>query len=119
MEDDRINEGIERFLKYIKRMNTLSNEQLRLLTEKMISQDPIYYTSVGITIEGHIDFVRQMALLGDNMIRKFLIDQVNVNKDPVWIELFEDAAKKKAILNMQKLAKDMKVNPKEWARKVA
>lgn len=119
MINQNIENGIERFIKYIRRMSNLTDEQLEVLLGIKIAEDPIYYTSVGVDIKGHIQFIRNMALQSDDVIRKYLKDQAKVNKDPVWIELFEDAGKKKAIKEMSEAAKSIKGDPKLFARRVA
>lgn len=119
MSNSKIEEGIKRFLKYIKRMNALSDQQLEILLGIKIAEDPEYYTSVGVDIKGHINFIRNMATMNDDAIRKYLRDQVNVNRDPVWNELFEDAGKKKLIRDMSDFAKDYRKDPRTWVRKVA
>lgn len=115
---DKIEEGIERFINYIKRMNKLNDEQMDILLGVKIQQDPAYYTSIGVTIEDHRQFIRRMASRTDAEIRKFLKDQVEINKDPVWIEIFEDSAKKKAIIDMEKSAKDMRSDPRSFTKKI-
>lgn len=116
MKDLKIADGITNFISYVRRMNLLTDEQLDILLSTKISQNPDYYTSLGVTIPGHIQFIKQMSLLTDDQIRKALMEQ---RKDPVYDEIFTDNEKKKLILDMQKSAKDIKGDPKNFARKVA
>lgn len=113
---DRREQGIERFIQYIRRMNQLDDEQMSFMLKMKIEENPEYYTSVGTTIEGHIQFIRSMAKLTDDQMRKWL--RHSANTDPVMREIFEDAAKKKAISDMKKMAKDIKSDAKSFARKV-
>jgi hypothetical protein len=83
-----------------------------------MAENPDYYTSIGVDIKGHINFIRQMAMMSDDMIRKTLRDEVEKNKDPVWTEIFEDAHKKKAISDMDRAAKDMKTDARLFAKKI-
>lgn len=114
MANINIEEGIDRLIGYTRRMNLLNDEQLRLLLGVAIQRNPDSYTGIGIDIEGHINWIRQMAILTDDQIRSSLAQ----TKDPLIIEIFEDSAKKKALLAMQEMAKDIKSNAKFIARKV-
>lgn len=113
-----IKEGIENFRKFIRRANKLSNEQLSFMISKKIEEDPIYYTSVGIDISGYIQFIRDCGKLTDDQMDNHFKKEVEVNKDPVWIEIFEDYAKKKSIKDMSILAKDFKSDPRLFAKKI-
>lgn len=113
--DIQIDEGIERYIRYIKRMSALSDEQLRILLGVAIEKNPDSYMSIGIDIEGHIAHIRNMAMLTDEQLRASLKKSVN---DPIMQEVFEDNAKKRALIDMQKMAKDIKSNAKSIARRV-
>jgi len=110
-----IDEGIERYIKYMRRMSTLTNEQLRILLGVAITKNPDAYTGIGIDIEGHIAHIRNASALSDDQLRASLKNSAG---DPVMREVFEDAAKKRALLDMQKMAKDIKGDARKFARRV-
>lgn len=118
MLDPKIEQSIERFTRYIRRMNSLNNEQLKTLLKIKIDESPDYYTSIGMDVEGHIRFIRDIAMYDDDAIRKYLRDQIEVNKDPVFYDIFTDAAKKKDIADVSKMAKDIKSDPRSFARRI-
>lgn len=115
MENKNIAEGIERFIKYIRRMSLLADDQLRFVIGSAINQNPDAYLSLGVNVEGHIQYIRKMSMLSDDNLRALLKKSV---EDPVMQEIFEDAAKKKTLLDMQKMAKDIRSNAKSIARRV-
>jgi len=119
MLNNKVKEGIERFVKFARRMNTLSDDELRFLITAKISEDPIHYNSIGIDVDGYVNWLRQVGMASDDQIKKRFEDEVEVNKDPVYYEIFEDHDKKKAIIDMTKAAKDMKSDPRSFARSVA
>ncbi len=118
MLNEKIEQGIERFVGFVRRMNTLTDEQLRVLVGIKIAENPDHYNSLGIDVEGYVQFLRQMGMMSDDMIRKHLREEVEINKDPVYEEIFEDNAKKRAIIDMEKSAKEMKSDPRLFAKKV-
>ncbi len=113
--DQKVEEGMNRLVKYIRRMNQLNDEQLRLLLGVAMEKNPDSYTGIGIDIEGHVNWIRQMAMLDDDKLKSVLNKSA---EDPVMQEVYEDAAKKKALLDMQKAAKDIHGNPRIFARRV-
>ncbi len=113
--DRNVEEGIERLIKHIRRMSLLTDEQLRTVVSHAIANNPDSYMGIGIDIEGYIAYIRNMSMLTDDQMRHAFKDSAN---DPVMSEIFEDAAKKKALLEMQKMAKDIRVDPKRFARRV-
>lgn len=118
MISDTMEKGIERFVKFVRRMNTLTDEQLRVLIGVKISENPDHYHSLGIDIDGYIQFLRQMGMMSDDLIRKHLREEAEVNKDPIYTEIFEDNAKKRAILEMEDAAKDLKSDARKFARTI-
>lgn len=117
--DPKIELEIERFVSYIRRMNSITDDgQLELLLQISISKNPDAYTSVGIDIPGHVRFIRQMSLKTDDYLRDHFRKQISVNKDPVYQDIFESSSKKRAIKEMKEAAKDLKSDPRFWARKV-
>ena len=110
---------IERFVKYIRRYDSIKNdEQLEVLLQICISRNPEAYTSIGVDIPGHIRFIRQMALKSDDWIKDYFRKQLTVNKDPVYEDIFTNSSKKRAIQEMTDAAKDVKADPRRFARKV-
>lgn len=113
MED--ITEGIERYIKYIRRMSLLTDEQLAAVLGRTFVQSPDSYIGTGIGLEGHIEHIRKMSMHTDDQLREYLRRSA---EDPVMLEIFKDAAKKKAIQDMKKMAKDITGDPRKFARKV-
>lgn len=113
--DRNVEEGIERLIKHIRRMSLLTDDQLRTVVNHAIADNPESYMGIGTDIDGYIIYVRNMSMLTDEQIRHALKHSAN---DPVMSEIFEEAAKKKALLEMQKIAKDIRGDPKKFARRV-
>jgi hypothetical protein len=121
MSDPKIEEGIERYIKYIRRMNSLTNEELLVVLLTSYKQDEEDYIGMaigGAGLEGHIQHIREMGMLSDDKIGKWLRDSVYKEKDPVLTEVFESAAKQKSLVDTKKAAKDIRADPRKWARKV-
>lgn len=117
--DSKIEKEIERFVSYIKRMNSITDDnQLELLLQVCITKNPDAYTSIGVDIPGHVQFIRQMALKGDDWLRNYFRKQISVNNDPVYTDIFESSSKKRAIKEMKEAAKDLKSDPRSFARRV-
>lgn len=115
--DLKIEKGIQRFINYIHRMNQLNDEQMDILLGIKINEDPTYYTSIGITIEGHREFIREMSLRTDDQLRNYFVKQIK-NNDLVYQDIFSNAEKQHAIKDMQQSAKDLKSDPRRFARKI-
>lgn len=109
-----IEDGTERYIAYIRRMNTLNDEQLATVLGRAFNQNTDSY--IGINLESHMSHIRQMATLTDDQLRKKLRDAAA--KDPVLQDTFEDAAQKKALSDMKNMAKDIKSDARKFARKV-
>lgn len=118
--DKKVEEGIERYIKYIRRMNSLTSEELLVALLASYNQDEEDYIGMGVGagIEGHISHIREMGMMNDDKIRKWLRDAVYKDKDPVLSEVFESAAKQKSLLDAKKMAKDIRGDPRSFARKV-
>jgi hypothetical protein len=119
--DKKVEEGIQRYIKYIRRMNSMSNEELLVVLLASYNQDNEDYIGMaigGAGLEGHISHIREMGMLSDDKIRKWLRDAVYKDKDPVLSEVFESAAKQKSLLETKKMAKDLKGDPRKFARRV-
>jgi hypothetical protein len=106
-------EGIERFIKYIRRMSILTDDQLITVINSAIANNPD--SVLRVDIDEHIAYIRKMSILTDDQIIHAFKDSVN---DHAIGEVFEDAAKKKALLEMQKMAKDIRGDPRRFARRV-
>lgn len=116
--DDKIEKEIDRFVKYIRRMDTIKdNGQLELLLQVCITKNPEAYTSIGVDLAGHVQFIRQMALKSDDYMKDYFRKQL-LNKDLVYEDIFTNSSKKQAIKEMQQSAKDLKTDPRRFARKV-
>ncbi len=113
--DRNVEEGIERLIKHIRRMSLLTDEQLRTIVNRTIAKNPDPYMGIGTDIEGYIAYIRKMSMFTDDQLRHAFKESTN---DHVISEIFEDAAKKKALLEMQKMAKDIRGDPKLFARRV-
>ena len=119
--DKKVEEGIERYIGYIRRMNSLTGEELIVVLGSMYNRDNEEYIGMGIGgagLEGHIDHIREMGMLSDDQIRKWLRDSVYKDRDPVMIEVFESSEKKKSLLDAKRMAKDIKGDPRKFARKI-
>lgn len=114
--DQNIEEGIERYIRYVRRMASLTNEQLIVVLGAAWNQNPDSYIGVGIGLEGHIGHIREMSALTDDQLRKWLRDSAST--DPVMREIFEDATKKKIVSDINKMAKDIRSDARRFARRV-
>jgi len=112
--DTNMKDGIERFIKYIRRMSILSDDQLRTVISIAIAKNPDSI-ALGTDIDKHIAYIRSMSALTDDQIIHAFKDSAN---DPNMKDVFEDAAKKKILLDMKTMAKDIRGNPKKFARRV-
>jgi hypothetical protein len=113
--DINMKEGIERFIKYIRRMSVLTDDQLRTVISLTVTNNPDSYMALGADIDGHITYIKKMSMLTDDQIRNAFKDSAS---DPVMRDVFEDAAKKKALIETQKMAKDIRGDSKRFARRV-
>ena len=117
--DPKIEKGIQRFIKYIRRMDSIKDDQqLEILLQICVTKNPDSYTSIGVDLAGHVQFIRQMSIRTDDQLRDYFVKQITVNKDPVYQDVFTNAEKQKAIKDMEISAKDLKSDPRQFARKV-
>lgn len=119
--DKKIEEGIDRYIKYIRRMNSLSTDELLVVLLASYNQDEEDYIGMaigGAGLEGHVSHIREMGMLSDDKIRKWLRDAIYKDKDPVLSEVFESVAKKRSLLETKKMAKDIRGDPTKFARRV-
>ena len=113
--DQDIETGIERLIKHIRRMSLLTDDQLRTITNHAITNNPDSYMGMGTDIEGYINYIRKTSILTDDQLRHTFRESTN---DSAMRKIFEDAAKKKALLDMQKMAKEIKGDPRKFARRI-
>ena len=116
MIDQNIEDGIERYIRHIRKMSQLTDYQIELMISHVYGQDP---DSIGImrsNIDSYISKIREMSSLSDTQLRSNLRDAAN--KDPALKEVFEDAAQKKLLAEMKDMAKKIKSDPRKFARKV-
>jgi hypothetical protein len=102
-------------------MNSLTDMELTVALGCMFNQDGESYIGMavgGAGLEGHIQHIREMGILSDDKIRKWLRDSVYKDKDPVLTEVFESADKQKSLSDAKKMAKDIHGDPRKWARKI-
>lgn len=121
MSDPKIENGIERYIRYIRRMNTLTSEELMtilMISYKQHEEDYIGMGIGGAGLEGHMSHIREMGMMSDDKIRKWLRDSVYKNKDVILREAFESSEKQKSLLDAKKVAKDVRGDPRSFARKV-
>lgn len=116
MIDRDIEEGIERYIKHIRKMSALTDDQIKIMISHIYGQDPDYIGIISANIDGYIAKIRQMALLNDTQLRSNLRNAAA--KDPTLQDIFEDAAQKKLLSQMKDIAKDIKSDPRKFARKV-
>lgn len=118
MLDAKIEKEIDHFVRYIRRYDSIKDdEQLEILLQIMITRNPDAYTSIGVDIPGHVQFIRQMALKSDDWLKDYFRKQIE-NKDLVYEDIFTNSSKKRAITEMTNAAKDLKTDPRKFARKV-
>jgi hypothetical protein len=111
VSDPDIESGIERYIGYIRRMSLLTDDQLRTI----LGQAFIQGHSAGTNTEEHILHIRKMSTYTDDQLREYLLQASN---DPVMSEIFKDSAKRKALQDIKKMAKDMQGDARKFARKV-
>lgn len=71
---------------------------------------------VNEAIERYIHHVRTMASMTDDQLR-MVLKQAAID-NPEMFETFKRSAKKKALLDIKKIAKEMKADPRSIARRV-
>lgn len=111
--DIDVKDSVERFIKYIRRMSTLTDDQLRTVISIAVAKNPDANTT--LDIDKHIAYIRNMSTLTDDQILHTFKDSAN---NPEIQKVLEDATKKKTLFEMKKMAKDIRGNPKTFARRV-
>ena len=115
--NSKIEKEIAKFIKYIRKTNSITDDQqLEFFLTVMYNRNPDTYTSLGVDIPGHVQFIREMAKYTDDQLRDKLRKQYN--QDLAIQDIFENNSKRQAIREMTDAAKDYKSNPKLFARKV-
>lgn len=116
MIDQNIEEGIERYIRHVRKMSLLTDDQIKAIASHIYNQNPDSIGITGIDIEGYINKTRQMATYSDAQLRSFLRDASA--KDQTLRDIFEDAAQKKLLSEIKEMAKDIKGDPRKFARRV-
>jgi len=116
MINQNIEDGIDRYIRHVRKMALLTDEQIKIMISHIYTQDSKSIGAIGSNIDSYITNIRQMALLSDAQIRSSLRDAAT--KDPALQEMFEDAAQKKLLSEMKDMAKDIKSDPRKFARRV-
>ena len=115
--NSKIEKEIDKFIKYIRKTNSITDDQqLEFFLTVMYNRNPDTYTSLGVDIPGHVQFIREIAKYTDDQLRDKLRKQYN--QDLAIQDIFENNSKRQAIREMTDAAKDYKSNPKLFARKV-
>ena len=115
--NSKIEKEIDKFIKYIRKTNSITDDQqLEFFLTVMYNRNPDTYTSLGVDIPGHVQFIREMAKYTVDQLRDKLRKQYN--QDLAIQDIFENNSKRQAIREMTDAAKDYKSNPKLFARKV-
>lgn len=112
-----IENQIDKFVKYIRRMNSITDDdQLELLLQISYNQNQDSYTSLGVDLDGHVRFIREMSRYSDDKLRNILRTQYGW--DLTLQDIFESNSKRVAIREMTEAAKDYKSDPRRFSRKV-
>lgn len=117
MIDQNIEDGIERYIRHVRKMSLLTDTEIKFMISRVYDQDP---DSIGITsadIDGYINKIRHMSSLSDVQLRSNLRDAAA--KDPALRDTFENAVQKKLLSEMKDMAKDIHSNATKFARRVA
>ena len=116
--NDKIEKEINRFISYIRRMNSFTDDkQLETLLTIAYNNNTDSYTSLGVDLAGHVQFIREMGKYSDDQLKHNL--RKKYQTDLIYQDIFENSSKKKAIKETIELAKDMHTDPRTFARKVA
>lgn len=116
--DKELEQGIDIYIKHIRKMAKLTDEQMSLLmTSRVIEHDDSLYTLDGMNqnmmhnIEEQIKHIRQMQNLTDVQIRDILLKS-NMQ------EILREGALKRNLKDIAKAAKDVHGDPRKFARKI-
>lgn len=115
--DPKIESEIDKFIKYIRRMNSITDDnQLEMLLTIMYNKNQETYTGVGVDLAGHVKWIREMSRYSDDKLRLIMREQCKW--DLTLQNIFEDSSKRRALKEVSDAAKDYKSNPRSFARKV-
>lgn len=67
-------------------------------------------------VEGQLKYIRKMALLTDDQIRAVI--RQKIVERPDMISHYQDTSQKKLLDDIMKMSKDIKGDPKKFARRV-
>lgn len=109
-------DGIETYIRHVRKMSMLNDDVIRIMVAHIQSQDPNSVVAMNSDIDGYISKMRQMSLATDDQLRSSLRDAAT--KDPELEEMFGSATKRKNMMNMEQIAKDIAGDPRKFARKV-
>lgn len=116
MINQNIEDGIERYIRHVRKMSSLTDDQIKIMISHIYGQGQDSTGITGINVDRYIREIRQMALVSDAQLRSSLRDAAS--KDPELQNMFEDAAQKKLLSEMKDIAKDIKSDPRKFARRV-
>lgn len=111
-----IEEGIERYIKHIRRMSLLTDDQIKTIVSHIYNQNSGSIEIIGTNIENYINKIRQMAVYDDTQLRSLLRD--TAIKDQTLRDIFENAAQKKLLSEIKEMAKNIRGDPRKFARRV-
>lgn len=103
--DIEIEEGIERYIKHVRRMSLLTDDQIKAIISYANNPQSDY-----------IDKIRQLALYSDDQLKSILRDAAN--RDPELRNVFIESSHKKLLSELTEMAKDIKSDPRKFARKI-
>ena len=117
--DRELEQGIDIYIKHIRRMSKLTDEQMVLLmTSHAIENNETLNALNGINpdmkiaIDGQINHIRKMQSLTDDQIKYVLLENNNMH------EILREGALNKNLKNIANEAKNMHGDPTKFARKV-
>ena len=115
MINQNIEDGIERYIKHVRKVSLLTDDQIKMMIYNMCCQNP---DTIGIVtdMDLYVKNIRQVSSFSDEQLRSNLRNAAG--KDPALQDVFEDAAQKKLFSDMKDIAKDIKSDPRKFARKV-
>ncbi len=116
--DKELEKGIDIYIKHIRRMSKLTDQQMLLLMTSHAAENDETPNALGginpditSTINSQIKHVRRMQNLTDEEIRDVLLKN---NMD----EILREGALKRNLKDIANAAKDIRGDPKKFARKV-
>jgi hypothetical protein len=117
MIDRNIEEGIDRYIKHVRKMSLLTDQQIKIMITSLYQSNPDSIGVIGANIDSYIENIRRMSTYNDDQLRSNLRNAVE--KDPALKDVFEDASQKKLLSDMKNMAKDIHADGTKFARRVA